>query len=91
MEIFKLGELPEKQIASFGNKAAGLNKLSQYGFNVPSGYAISNKEFYNFLKHNKGFCRHCEGRSNLSKKRKGAKDRRAAARDDVIFRLLVPK
>ncbi len=51
--IFKLGELPAKQLVLFGNKAIGLNKLSKYGFNVPSGYAISNKEFLNFLKHNK--------------------------------------
>ena len=53
MTVFNLGELPEKQITSFGNKAAGLNKLSRYGFNIPSGYAVSNKEFHDFLKFNR--------------------------------------
>jgi hypothetical protein len=54
-------------------------------------YKPISKAKWCLLKHNKGLCRHCEERSNLSKAAQNSKDRRATARDDAVLLFLMVK
>ena len=44
MNIYQLGQLPEKIYRSVGGKAKGLDMLVRHGFTVPKGFVITNTD-----------------------------------------------